>query len=78
MPTMGAALEAVPLRSTLPTGRLTMRYQIPSYYSPELHGDVLARRTLVTTSTTPKVPESTAVAADVDGETAARKGGEAR
>ena len=77
MPTMGATLEAVALRSTLPTGRLTLRYQIPSYYVPELHGE-FAARTLVSTTTTPKVPEGPASTADAEGETAARKGGEAR
>ncbi len=69
MPTMGAALEAVPLRSTLPTGRMTMRYQMPMWHGAD---EVPSRTTA--TSTTPKV----SVATCAPGETAARKGGEAR
>ena len=69
MPTMGATLEAVALRSTLPTGRMTMRYQMPTW-NEAISGPVTK------TSTTPKVPEAAATAAE--GETAARKGGEAR
>ena len=69
MPTMGATLEAVALRSTLPTGRMTMRYQIPTW-NGALVGPVTK------TSATPKVPEAASTA--VEGETAARKGGEAR
>ncbi len=72
MPTMGATLEAVPLRSTLPTGLMTMRYQIPTLRVAPA-GDV------TTTSTTPKVATviDVTTSATTD-ETAARKGGEAR
>jgi hypothetical protein len=73
MPTMGSTLEAVPLRSSLPTGRMTMRYQIPALHVSHL-GDVTM------TSTTPKVvvPVIDVTTSDAGDETAARKGGEAR
>jgi hypothetical protein len=70
MPTMGSTLDAVSLRSSLPTGRMTMRYQIPT-----LH--VSVPEIVTATSTTPKVSDAVAIAAVTD-ETAARKGGEAR
>ncbi len=77
MPTMGAALEAVPLRSTLPTGRMTMRYQMPMWDDAAYERRATVPTT-ATTSTTPKVSVATSVPVDVPGETAARKGGEAR
>ena len=63
-----ATLELVPLRSTLPTGRMTLRHAIPAFNPVVL--DIAAYDDLQTT--TPQVAESS------DGETAARKGGEAR
>ena len=69
MPTMGSTLEAVTLRSSLPTGRMTMRYTIPALHVlPEI---------VTATSTTSKVSDAVATAT-VQDETAARKGGEAR
>jgi hypothetical protein len=66
---MGSLLEPLALRSTLPTGRVTLRYPTPTLLTafPE------AVRHL---RTTPKVPEVVLQASDR--ETAARKGGEAR
>ena len=62
-----ATLELVPLRSTLPTGRMTLRRSIPAFNPVVL--DVSSVDDLITT--TPQVAEN-------DGETTARKGGEAR
>jgi hypothetical protein len=62
-----ATLELVPLRSMLPTGRMTLRHSIPVFnpvVEPALDEDIV--------TTTPQVAENG------DGETAARKGGEAR
>ena len=70
MPTIGSTLEAVSLRSTLPTGRMTMRYQIPT-----LH--VSVPEIVPATTATPKVGDPVATSTGSD-ETAARKGGPAR
>jgi hypothetical protein len=62
-----ATLELVPLRSKLPTGLITLRHSIPAFnplVEVALDEDIL--------TTTPQVAENG------DGETAARKGGEAR
>jgi hypothetical protein len=63
-----ATLELVPLRSTLPTGRMTLRHSIPAFNPVVL--DLESVDDIMTT--TPQVAELG------DGETAARKGGEAR
>ena len=63
-----ATLELVPLRSTLPTGRMTLRHSIPAFNPVVL--DLTFEDDTMTT--TPQVVENE------DGETAARKGGEAR
>ncbi|MFN0282352.1 MAG: hypothetical protein ACKVZ6_10310 [Kineosporiaceae bacterium] len=62
-----ATLELVPLRSKLPTGRMTLRHSVP-VFNPVV--DLPLDEDIVTT--TPQVAEN------ADGETAARKGGEAR
>jgi hypothetical protein len=64
-----ATLELVRLRSTLPTGRMTLRHSVP-VLNPVL--DELGTDEENTT-TTPQVAGT-----DGAGETAARKGGEAR
>ncbi len=64
-----ATLELVPLRSTLPTGRMTLRHSIPAF-NPVVFDLTFEDDT---TTTTPQVADE-----DVDGETTARKGGEAR
>lgn len=64
-----ATLELVPLRSALPTGRMTLRHSIPAFNPVVLDALALDDETLTTT------PQ---VAVNGDGETAARKGGEAR
>jgi hypothetical protein len=64
-----ATLELVRLRSTLPTGRMTLRHSIPAFNT------VLVEQPLdeENETATPQVAGT-----DGDGETAARKGGEAR
>ena len=64
-----ATLELVPLRSTLPTGRMTLRHSIPAFNPVVL--DLTFEDDNQTT--TPQVD-----VAGTDGETTARKGGEAR
>ena len=64
-----ATLELVPLRSTLPTGRMTLRHSIPAF-NP-VFVDLPADEDLLTT--TPQVADGNGA-----GETTARKGGEAR
>jgi hypothetical protein len=71
-------LEMVPLRSTLPTGRVTLRHAVPAF-NPVLPDDLMTRIEDVLaaheTTTTPQV----APAGDSpDAETAAGKGGGAR
>lgn len=66
---MGAVLEPIALRSTLPTGRVTLRYSIPTIH-------VALPEVVVLDGTTPQVP--TVVLTTGQGETAARKGGQAR
>lgn len=75
-----ATLEMVPLRSTLPTGRVTLRHAVP-VLNPARPDDLMSRIDDVLaaheTTATPKV------AAGDEGtltgvETAARKGGSAR
>jgi hypothetical protein len=63
-----ATLELVPLRSALPTGRLTLRHAVPAF-NP-VFVELPLEEGLITT--TPQVAENG------DGETAAGKGGEAR
>jgi hypothetical protein len=80
-----AVLELVPLRSTLPTGRMTLRHSIP-VFNPvlaDLDLDVVVdgpagpltdqHDDQHLDTTTSQVDEPTG-----DGETTARKGGEAR
>ena len=64
--TQMATLELVPLRSTLPTGRMTLRHSIPAFNPVVL--DLTFEDDTMTT--TPQVVESD--------ETTAGKGGEAR
>lgn len=64
-----ATLELVPLRSTLPTGRMTLRHSVPAF-NP-VFADLESVDDIITT--TPQV-----AAENQAGETAARKGGEAR
>jgi len=64
-----ATLELVPLRSTLPTGRMTLRHSVP-VFNP-VFDELRLDEDLLTT--TPQVAVE-----DADDETAARKGGEAR
>jgi hypothetical protein len=64
-----ATLELVPLRSMLPTGRMTLRHSVPAFNPVVL--DVTFEDDTMTT--TPQV-----VVENEDGETTARKGGEAR
>jgi len=69
-----ATLEMVPLRSKMPhTGRVTLRYALPT-----VRIDVPADHTaaLPRIATTPQVEEAPQEGADL--ETTARKGGEAR
>jgi hypothetical protein len=71
-------LEMVPLRSTLPTGRVTLRHQVPAF-NPVLPDDLMTRIEDVLaaheTTTTPQVgPEGDSPEA----ETTAGKGGGAR
>jgi hypothetical protein len=76
-----ATLEMVPLRSKMPTGRMTLRHVSP-VINPVAPLDLIAENFLDDdssrgtreSSTTPKV----ARADDGAGETTARKGGEAR
>jgi hypothetical protein len=85
-----ATLEMVPLRRTLPTGRVTLRFAQPPINPTgdlalllqlELDAAAAARQAgtnpATTTGSTPKVAV-TAHRADETGETSARKGGEAR
>lgn len=64
-----ATLELVPLRSTLPTGRMTLRHSIPAF-NPSFDEIALVEDLM---TTTPQVADENGA-----GETAARKGGEAR
>jgi hypothetical protein len=64
----------VPLRSTLPTGRVTLRRSLPEFNSPR-PADLAA--VPETTTTTPKVGVRAADSGS-DSETAVRKGGTAR
>jgi hypothetical protein len=75
-------LEMVPLRSTLPTGRVTLRHAVPAF-NPVLPGDLMTRIEDVLaahdaaaheTTTTPQVGAGDSP----DAETAAGKGGGAR
>ncbi len=72
-------LEMVPLRSTLPTGRVTLRHAVPAF-NPVLPDDLMTRIEDVLaaheTTTTPQVGPTDAKASDA--ETAAGKGGGAR
>ncbi len=72
-------LEMVPLRSTLPTGRVTLRHAVPAF-NPVLPDDLMTRIEDVLaaheTTTTPQVGPTDAQASDA--ETAAGKGGGAR
>ncbi len=75
-----ATLEMVPLRSTLPTGRVTLRHPVP-VLNPARPDDLMSRIDEVLaaheTTATPKVaPADENVR--TSGETAARKGGSAR
>jgi hypothetical protein len=75
-----ATLEMVPLRSSLPTGRLTLRHAVP-VFNPARPDDLMTRIDDVLaaheTTATPKVgPDGTSV--ESVGETTARKGGSAR
>jgi len=70
-----ATLEMIPLRSMYPnSGRMTLRYTMPAF-DVDLDAETLDRAVsaALTDSTTPQVAGSTP-----DGETTARKGGEAR
>jgi hypothetical protein len=70
-----ATLDMVPLRSKMPpTGRVTLRYALPTV-KIDVPEDVRAAR-LLRIATTPQVEVDGA--ADADLETTARKGGEAR
>lgn len=71
-------LEMVPLRSTLPTGRVTLRHAVPAF-NPVLPDDLMTRIEDVlaaheTTTTTPQVGGDESPEA----ETTAGKGGGAR
>jgi hypothetical protein len=81
-----ATLEMVPLRRTLPTGRVTLRFPQPPINPTgelalmlelELQAVAAAGPTGTTPATTPKVAD-TVRRTDDSGETPARKGGEAR
>ena len=75
-----ATLEMVPLRSMLPTGRMTLRHAVP-VLNPIRPDDLMTRIDDVLAAqentTTPKVGQAGAETARVD-ETPARKGGTAR
>lgn len=70
-------LEMVPLRSTLPTGRVTLRHAVPAF-NPVLPDDLMTRIEDVLaaheTTTTPQV----GVGESPEAETTAGKGGGAR
>jgi hypothetical protein len=72
-------LEMVPLRSTLPTGRVTLRHAMPAF-NPVIPDDLMTRIEDVLaaheTSTTPQVGPSGESPAEP--ETTAGKGGGAR
>ena len=74
-------LELVPLRSKFPyMGHMTVRFEAP-LINPDVALDLMDIEDILDsleTTTTPKVPEGPASTADAEGETAARKGGEAR
>jgi hypothetical protein len=81
-----ATLEMVPLRSSLPTGLLTLRNATPAM-NPAGRLELLLddaqsafpqEATASETGTTPKVPAPAESSSAVEGETTARKGGEAR
>lgn len=71
-------LEMVPLRSTLPTGRLTLRHAVPTFNPVPPDEDLMTRIEDVLaaqeTTTTPQV----GTGACSEAETAAGKGGGAR
>ena len=74
-----ATLDMVPLRSMMPhTGRVTLRYALPTV-KIDVPEDVRAAR-LPRIATTPQVEADDCAegAAEADVETTARKGGEAR
>ena len=75
-----ATLEMVPLRSTLPTGRMTLRHPVP-VFNPARPDDLMSRIDEVLaahdSTTTPKVAPGDGNSRP-GGETAARKGGSAR
>jgi hypothetical protein len=72
-----ATLDMVPLRSKMPpTGRVTLRYALPTV-KIDVPEDVRAAR-LPRIATTPQVEADADGTADADLETPARKGGEAR
>jgi hypothetical protein len=69
-----STLTMVPLRSSLPTGRVTLRRTQPAFNS--VRPDDLAA--LHETTTTPKVGSENGAARRTESETAVRKGGTAR
>lgn len=76
-----ATLEMVRLRSTLPTGRMTLRHAVP-VLNPQQPEDLMTRideaLAAYETTTTPKVAGTARQTPAESGETAARKGGQAR
>jgi hypothetical protein len=64
----------VPLRSTLPTGRMTLRRTLPEFNAVRSDD----RTVVAEITTTPKVGEQDGAAHLSGSETAARKGGTAR
>jgi hypothetical protein len=76
-----ATLEMVPLRSMLPTGRVTLRHSVP-VLNPAQPEDLMRRIDEVLaaqeTTTTPKVAGTAREIPAEQAETPARKGGQAR
>lgn len=76
-----ATLEMVPLRSTLPTGRVTLRHSVP-VLNPARPDDLMTRidevLTAHETTATPNVGTVVDESVPVPVETSVRKGGSAR